>query len=495
MMVPEKARVMVVDDEPIVLESWQELLGERYQVTTFLDPLAAAHHVGKSDVEIDVALLDVRMPGLDGLGLLKIVKEKQPGAEVIMVTAHGSIPMAVDALQAGAYDFLQKPVEDLGEALGRIERAVERRRLRALNQVLARKVEAWSPGTQIVGETRAIVELRQQIERIADSPGPVVVQGEPGTGKALVVRALHGRGQRAQRPLVIFEAAARRSTEVITRELFGSDRTPQTGLWAKAQGGVLYLREIGELPVPVQTRLLRALEEPGGGDVRVVAGTSHNLKSMVTKGRFRAELYARLSTFTLALPPLRERPADVPLIAHHLLRRHVERMGVAWRGFSDEALDALCEYSWPGNVRELDGAIEHALTLADGALIEIGHLPPAVTASGGSRPRRGVLEGLAPGTLASSPYAEARRRLLRDFDTRYWEDLLEMTEGNLSEAARRSGLDRSNLRRRLRRAGVPYDTFRPSTAGGERAPARRRRLRPSSAGVTPMPNPGGTPRS
>ncbi len=470
-MSPERSlpRVVVVDDEPIILESWRETLGSKYEVALFLDPLAAAKHVANASVEIDVALIDLRMPGMDGMTLMRHVREKQPMAEVILVTGHGTIPLAVDAIQLGAYDFLQKPIVDLDAALLRIDRAIEHKRLRERNAALSKRLQAWSPESELVGDGPAMRRLRTLVDQIADAPTPVMLRGEAGTGKELVARALHARGPRRERPFLTFDAASV-GEELCEGELFGWERgavpgaeNARLGLLEAAEGGVLFLTEIADLPARTQVRLVDALQEgefrPLGAtrarkvDTRVVAASRMDLERLVREGRFREDLLLRLSTLVIELPPLRERKPDLPLLARHLLDKHARRVGRDLIGFSDAALEALVAYPWPGNARELETAIEHAAVLATGSMIELQHLPSTVTART-TRPRRTTEAQLAPGTLANVPYAEARTRMLGDFERRYLLDLLELAEGNLSEAARRSGIDRSNLRRILRKAGL-----------------------------------------
>ncbi len=462
-------RVIVVDDEPIILESWREALGGRYEVELYLDPLAAMRHVSNADVEIDVALLDLRMPGMDGMTLMRHVREKQPLAEVILVTGHGTIPMAVDAIQLGAYDFLPKPIVDLEAALLRIDRAVEHKRLREHNTTLTKRLAAWSPDSELVGDGPAMRRLRSLVDQLADAPTPVLLRGETGTGKELVARALHARGPRRERPFLSFDVASV-GEELCEGEIFGWERgampgadNARRGLLESSEGGVLFITEIAALPARTQVRLVDALQEgeyrPLGGsrarkvETRVIAASRMDLERLVREGLFREDLLQKLSTLVIELPPLRERKPDLPLLARHLLDKHARRVGRELLGFTDVALGALVAYPWPGNARELEAAIEHAVVLANGPMIELSHLPGTVTARS-ARPRRATAAQLAPGTLASVPYAEARAHMLDDFEHRYLLDLLELSGGNLSEAARRSGIDRSNLRRILRKAGM-----------------------------------------
>ncbi len=467
-----KAKVVVVDDEPVILESWREALGGAYDVELFSDALAARRYLEGN--EADVALLDVRMPGMDGLALLEHIRRVQPLTEVVMITGHGTIQNAVQAIQLGAYDFLCKPIDDLDAAVRRIQSAVDKKRLREVNQSLRTRLEAHGPSTQLVGDSRAVHKTRAMLEQIADSTAPVLICGESGTGKELVARALHSQSNRKDMAFVAVNCAAVSDT-LIDSELFGHERGAFTGavaahkgLFEAADGGVLFLDEIGDVPPQTQVKLLRVLQEgevrPVGAtkarkvDVRVVVATNVDLERAMREGRFREDLYYRISTFRLELPPLRERREDIPLIAQHLLDKIARKYGRALRGFTDAGLQALVAHAWPGNVRELNNALEHAATLAPGELIDVAHLPSFVVAGGAGQARRAAAQ--AVGGVSTTPYTTARVQMLDEFELRYLKDLLAATDGNLSEASRRSGIDRSNLRRMMKRHGLKAAGFR-----------------------------------
>ncbi|MEO1481613.1 MAG: sigma-54 dependent transcriptional regulator [Myxococcota bacterium] len=469
-----RAKVAVVDDEPVILESWSEMLDNRYQVELFSDPLAAQRHFDTEDV--DVALLDIRMPGIDGLALLDHLQRVQPRAEAIVVTGHGTIQTAVQALQQGAYDFLCKPIDDLDSAVRRIEAAVERKRLKEVNANLRSRLDAFGPETELIGESRAIDQVKKLVEQIADSTAPVLISGESGTGKELVARALHRRSNRADAPFIAVNCAAMTET-LIDSELFGHEKGAFTGavgshkgLFEAADSGVLFLDELGDVPLQTQVKLLRALQEneirPVGStrsrkvDVRVIAATNVDLERAMRGGTFREDLYYRISTFRVTLPPLRDRRDDIPLIAQHLLDKFTRRVGASAIRFGDSAMHALVAYEWPGNVRELNNAVEHAATLTNSETIELDQLPSFVNAGISSRAVRNAALLSGVGSISSRPFSEARQQLIEDFEVRYLKDLLGSTEGNLSEASRRSGIDRSNLRRMLKRHTIKAATFR-----------------------------------
>ncbi len=467
-----KPVVVAVDDEPFVLEAWSAALDDRYKVEAFAEPFAALRFIESHD--FDLALLDVRMPQMDGIALLEQVKRCNPEAEVILVTGHGTIPLAVQAIQRGAYDFLCKPIDDLPAALRRIEAAVERRRLRQLNARLSDQLAAFTPATELVGVSRAIERIRVLIGQIADTSAPVLICGESGTGKELAARALHSASARRGGPFVAINCGAVTET-LIDSELFGHERgaftgatMSHTGLFEAADRGVLFLDEIGDVPAQTQVRLLRAIQEgevrPVGStksrkvDVRVVAATNANLERSIRAGQFREDLFYRISTFRIDMPSLRERPDDVPVIAQHLLAKFAQRYNRELPTFTDEALATLVAYDWPGNVRQLNNALEHAATLCGAGPIDVPHLPAFVTTRARARLRRAANADPEGGPAVT--FSEARAQVLQEFERRYLEDLLNATGGNLSEAARRSGVDRTNLRRLVRSYNLRIEEFR-----------------------------------
>ncbi len=472
-----RARIVVVDDERMILEAWVEALGQKYEVVSFSDAVAARLHFESHD--IDVALLDLRMPGMDGMALLAELRRVQPKAEVIVVTGHGTIETAVQAMQMGAYDFLCKPITDLDAAVRRVDSAVAHKELRDLNATLRERLDAHSPDTTLIGESREMQKVRALITQIANAPTSVLIVGESGTGKELAARSLHTQSHHTDKPFIAVNCGAISET-LIDSELFGHERGAFTGavaahrgLFEAAHGGTLFLDEIGDVPAPTQVRLLRALQEGeiravGSAksrkvEVRVICATNVDLDRAKEQGKFREDLYYRISTFRLELPPLRKHREDIPLIAQHLLDKYAKRSGRHIARFSDEALAALMAYDWPGNVRELANAVEHAAILCTSDTIDGDHFPSFVTTRGPTRRESAPVAGEF-GSVASQPYSQARDQLLSDFDQRYLQDLLSSAGGNLSEAARRSGVDRSNLRRMLRRYAIRVEGFKDEGA-------------------------------
>jgi DNA-binding NtrC family response regulator len=461
-----KPQVAIVDDDPLILESWRAALAERFAVSTFRLPGEAERHF--EEERVDVALLDFQLPGSDGLSLLRRLKKLQPDAQVVILTGHGSIQLAVEATRAGAFDFLTKPVEDPAALVLRLEAALERKRLSADNAALRSRLDAHLPVTQLIGESEAMRRLRTLVARVAATEAPVLIEGESGTGKELVARALHAQSPRRDKPFLPVNCAAV-SESLIDSELFGHERgaftgatTAHKGLFEAAHEGVLFLDEIGDVPLSTQVRLLRALQDgeirPVGAtrsrrvDVRVLAATNVDLGRAMAEGRFRQDLFYRLSAFRIELPALRQRGSDVELLAEHMLERGRLRGEASADGFAPETLALLRRYPFPGNVRELKNVVGYALALCDGKWIEPSHLPPHLVAQVGSSPPADA-DAASLHLLDDLNYRVARDR----FERRYIHELLRVSGANLSEASRRSGVDRSNLRRMLRRLGVALD--------------------------------------
>jgi len=375
-------RVLLVDDDNSLREVLRrELSDSGFDVRVFAEAKAALDEVAVQPA--DVALIDLRLPGMDGMELLKRLRRTDETMPVVMLTGHGAVREAVEAMRCGAYDFLTKPVSL--ESLERVlARACDRRDLLQENRRLRRLTENDQETPEILGEsepTRAMCEL---IARVAPSDAPVLVVGESGTGKELVARAIHARSPHSARPFVVVHCGAI-PENLIESELFGHERGAFTGaerrragLFEAAHGGTLFLDELGELPLAVQPVLLRALQfgeirAVGGNrvqrvDVRVVAATHRDLPGEIEKGTFREDLYYRLATLVVDVPPLRARPQDVTLLARVFLEREATKLGRPL-SFEAAALDALSRLGWPGNVRELENAVVRMATLAPGSAI------------------------------------------------------------------------------------------------------------------------------
>ncbi len=460
-------RVLVVDDEPTLLRALEALLRKKgYEVTGLDSPIVATQKLAQEDY--DVALLDIKMPQLSGLELLSAVKHRRPEVEVIMMTGHATVETALSAVRAGAYDYLTKPFDDVELVARAVAKAAERKMLFDRNRQLesALREKEGAQGEGLVGNSATIREVTRMIEAVAYSAATVLVTGESGTGKELVARALHARSPRKGHPFVALNCGALTET-LLESELFGhvkgaftGAQRDQKGLFDAADGGTIFLDEIGDIPLATQVRLLRVLQEGeikrvGSADsvkvdVRIIAATHRDLPKLVKLGKFREDLFYRLNVINIPLPALRERVEDIPLLAHHFLRRYAERLAKKVRALSPEAIELLCGYRWPGNVRELENAIERAVVLCRGEIITPADLPPAVTGRTAPLVREAPTNGDESAWLTLS-YAAAKEQALRRFEKSYVEALMRACDNNISAAARKAGMDRSNFKRVLRK--------------------------------------------
>jgi DNA-binding NtrC family response regulator len=462
-----RGRVLVVDDKENILKLFARLLGDTYEVTCAGDGTRALALVAAQ--EFDVVVSDVRMPGADGFEVLRAVKSRYPDTEVVMMTGYATVPDAVEAMRAGAFDYLQKPfLPDAPTEL--VARAMERRRLR---------LQAGVPGqgapstdfafTGVVGSSAAMQEAHRLIEQAARLDITVLLTGETGTGKELAARAVHLNSARRERPFVAVNCGAL-PAELVESELFGHGKGAFTGaaqakagLFEEANGGTLFLDEVGDLPLSAQVKLLRVLQEKEVRrvgetrsvrvDVRVVAATHRDLRAAAAQGSFREDLFYRLNVFPVQLPPLRERKEDIPLLAAHLLDKHCKTMGRTLEGMTPEALRALLGYPWPGNVRELENALMRAVAVASGPRVTERDLPLEV------RERQ---EGTLPGGAARQlPYRDALDLARDRFSREYLTALLRDFEGNVTRAAEHAGIERESLHRLLKRYSIRSDDFKP----------------------------------
>jgi two-component system response regulator HydG len=401
--------------------------------------------------EFDVALVDLRMPGMPGIELCSRIVESRPDLPVVVITAFGSLESAVAAIRAGAYDFVSKPIEmDMLKLV--VERAARHRELERKVRTLGEALDRTSRFEELIGTSPPMLRLFDQLDRVAPSDVSVLVAGESGTGKEVVARALHKRSGRRDGPFVPVNCSALPET-LLESELFGhvrgaftDARADRTGLFVQADGGTLFLDEIAEVPLPLQPKLLRALEartvRPVGGDaevgfdVRLVAATNRDLESAVAENRFREDLFYRIDVVRIDLPPLRARGGDVLVLAQHYLETYAARMSKDVRGLSKPVAEKLLAYAWPGNVRELRNAIERAVALTLFDEIGVEDLPERVRDYKSSELR---LDDQDPENLP--PMSEVERRYIRH--------VLEATGGNKTLAARILGFDRRTLYRKL----------------------------------------------
>ncbi|MFO1065588.1 MAG: sigma-54 dependent transcriptional regulator [Pirellulales bacterium] len=444
-------RVVIIDDERNMCELLEMDLKLRgYETAAFTAAGEALAYLDGHDA--DVVVTDVRMPGTNGIELCSQVSAKYPDVPVIVMTAFGSMETAVAALRSGAYDFLTKPVEsDLLAAA--IQRAVEHHRLQDHVRRLTETIDHRKHFGEILGESPAMQAVYSQLVQLAQTDTTVLLTGESGTGKELVARSIHRRSRRAAAPLVTVNCAAL-PENLLESELFGHTkgaftdaRGERKGLFLQADGGTIFLDEIGEMPLAMQAKLLRVLEQrtvrPIGGereipiDVRIISATNRDLESAVEDHKFREDLFYRVNVIQIELPPLRARGSDILLIAQYYVRHFAERMTKQVSGIDPAAAERLLTYNWPGNVRELRNVIERAVALTPRDIITAADLPDKLQKF---RPDSVTLAGEDPGELVS----------LEEVELRYIQHVLKAVAGNQSQAARILGVDRKTLHRKLK---------------------------------------------
>ncbi|HUX37167.1 MAG TPA: sigma-54 dependent transcriptional regulator [Rectinemataceae bacterium] len=459
-----RSTILVADDEKNIREGLAEALGvEGYRVVTAADGDEAMGLVEGGGV--DLVITDLRMPKLSGRDLLRKISSRYPGLPVIVLTGHGTIEDAVQAIRTGAFDFLTKPV-NLDHLSLLAKRALEARELARKNRELEDEIEAQRRSSSILGSSGGMRKVMDLVRRVAPTRASVLITGESGVGKELVADALHNLSPRRDGPLVKVHCAAL-AESLLESELFGHEKGSFTGANARkrgrfelADGGTLFLDEIGEINQTVQIKILRVLQERkfervGGEetvdvDVRIVAATNRDLAKEVAEGRFREDLYYRLNVVNIAVPPLRERRDDIPLLAIAFLREFAEENRKHVEGFDARARQALYAHPWPGNVRELRNCVESAVVMARGATIGLDDLPPSLRGGGGER------DVLVP---AGSSLAQAEAILIRE--------TLLAQGGNKSKTAEILGIGRKTLYQKLEEYGVEGDS---ANAGQTDAP-------------------------
>ena len=444
--------ILIVDDESSIRQSLAEVLeDEGYAAAQAESGEACLETLRKRS--FDVVLLDIWLPGIDGLETLGKIREIDAAPEVIMISGHGTIETAVRATKLGAYDFLEKPLS-LDKTLILIKNAVDAKRLREENRDLKQKL---LPKSVIVGDSVPMKALRQQIQIMAPTNGRVLIYGESGTGKELVARAIHMQSPRKDEMFVEVNCAAI-PEDLIESELFGHRQgsfpgaaLDKEGTFQKAHGGTLFLDEIGDMSLKTQSKVLRTLEEqrfvPVGGDepitvdARVIASTNKDLEEEISRGNFREDLFYRLNVIPFSVPPLREHKEDVPLLARHFLKEFSAAYGRRSREITDDAIEVLSRYAWPGNVRELRNVIERIVIMNPTTVrFERKHLPPLVHRDGSRR-----AAGSEFSTLHQARAAYERDYILKKLDENH---------GNVSRTAEVLGLERSHLYRKMKTLGI-----------------------------------------
>jgi DNA-binding NtrC family response regulator len=473
-----RVKVMVVEDDPEVAKTIARKLGGdglEVEISDDPRPVLARLDAGEGD-DWDVVLLDVGLPGMSGIDVLRRFREANSLASIVMLTGDNSANTATTCMRAGAFYYLTKPFRPY-ELSSMVESAARYSTLRRELAGARQAIIDDAADNLLVGTSPAMRKLRAALDRLASQDVSILIRGESGTGKELVARALHERGSRRKRRFVALNCGAIPES-LIDSELFGHAKGAFTGatadrpgVFVEADGGTLFLDEIGDMPMAVQARLLRVLQEgevrPVGGsgvrnvDVRVIAATHVDLTVAVEQNRFREDLYYRLNVVVLSVPPLRERYEDLPMLAAHFLRKHG---GASPLSLSPDALDALMSYSWPGNVRELENAIMHAVALRQGGEVLMPEsLPSAVVARANGRTSTSTtvpIAALGGDDEQLPPLTEAKRRASAVFEKNYLIVAMERAKGSISEAARLAGLDRTNFRRLLQRHGIDATQFK-----------------------------------
>jgi len=454
-----RIRVLVVDDDQAVREALARTLEKLgFDVAAAADGQAGLDRLRQGDIHI--LLADLKMPKLSGQELLKAAKAIAPDVEVIVITGHGTVEDAVEAMKEGAYDFITKPFKRV-QLEKTIKKAAEKQALVLQNRALQQRLDQLEDAGQIIGSSPAMLRTLDLVGQVAPSTATVLIQGESGSGKELIANAIHHGSPRRDRPFIKLNCAALPET-LLESELFGYERGAFTGAAARkegrfelADGGTLFMDEIGDLSPATQAKLLRVLQagefERLGGtrtlkvDVRLVAATNADLATRVREKRFREDLFYRLNVITIQIPPLRERHEDIPLLAQHFLRRFAVKNAKAITGFTDEALDVLQTYSWPGNVRELENVIERAVVLTRSTMISPADLPETVV--GSDQATRHLVVSIG------TPLEEVEDRLI--------EETLRYTKGDKTLAAKLLGIATRTIYRRMKAEPEPSQGDQP----------------------------------
>jgi two-component system response regulator AtoC len=448
----KKNKVLIVDDEPSFVKMVRyNLQIDNYEVESASGGDEALHKARENMP--DLVFLDLKMPGMDGIQVLKQIKSQDGNIPVIMISGKSDIETAVEAMKAGAYDFITKPFE-VNELLIKARNALRNKELMEEVGALKFEIEKKYQFENMIGKSPKMQKIFSEIENVLNNDVTVLIQGESGTGKELVARAVHYNGFRKKKPFVVLNCGAI-PENLLESELFGYERGAFTGAlerkvgkFEKADGGSIFLDEIGELPFATQVKLLRALQEReierlGGHekimvDVRIITATNKDLKKEVSQKRFREDLFYRIAVFPILIPPLREHKEDIPLLIAHFLKIYNQRAGKKIDGVSERAMDILMGYSWPGNIRELENVIERAVVLVKDSMIRPEHLPRELRAVSSGKKGRGAAEILSLEKLEEKAMREA----------------ITATSGNVSQAAKKLGIGRATFYRKAKKYGI-----------------------------------------
>jgi DNA-binding NtrC family response regulator len=453
---PSDMTILIIDDEETQLKSLESFLKRREFQTFTAGDGESGFEVARKNT-IDLVLSDYRMPGWNGLVVLRKIKELNPEIDVVIMTAYGSIEDAVEIMKAGAYDYLTKPI-DLDELENLINRIKEKRLLLRENKLLKEQLQEKFKFEAIISQSGEMEEVLNTAGRVAASKASVLIRGESGTGKELIARAIHFASERKSKPFVVVNVAAL-SENLIESELFGHEKgaftgasQKRTGRFEQADGGTLFIDEVGDIPMPVQVKLLRAIQfgeiERVGGtnpihvDTRIIAATHRNLEEFIQSQTFRSDLYYRLNVITIQIPPLRSRKSDLPVLIDHFIGKYSGVNQKKVSGISSEARDKLMKYDFPGNVRELENIIERAVIMARGEYITIADLPQQANVFSESA------------LLDPAQLQDGHEAKMKAFEKEMILKALEESKGNQSAAARVLGITERHLRSRLEKLGL-----------------------------------------
>ncbi len=464
-----RQRILVVDDHRDMLRMLKRLLESELEVEVLTSESATSAVEIMNKEQAALAILDVKMPGMDGITLLKELRAIDNNLIVIILTGFGTVEMAVEALKLGAYDFLTKPVNN-ERLVHTVKRALEYRRVLDEKSALEKRIAQETLKREIIGESRAIKELLEKISAVAVTDETILIRGETGTGKELAARTIHRLSNRAEGPFITVNCPAIPES-ILESELFGyrkgaftSATTDRKGLFEEADRGTIFLDEIGDIPPSVQTKLLRVLQEkefkPLGDtrtvkvDVRVIASTNQDLEAKIERGEFREDLYYRLNVITLRMPSLNERAEDIPMLANHFLKEYVIEYGKDISGFDPDAMEYLMSRSWKGNVRELQNVVKRAVIFSKGNRIGRADFESPVLENPCSDD---VIE-----RLLNIDYRTAKQKVLERFTREYVSHVLKKTGGNITHAAKMAGMERQALQQLMKRYGIDPSEYRPS---------------------------------
>lgn len=458
-----KIKILIIDDEQVVCDSCERFLSEEgYEVETALNGKEGIGLIEGGD--FDIVISDLKMPGVSGMDVLDYVRDNRPDVQVIMITGYSTIANAVESIKKGAADYIPKPFTP--DELLSVVRETSIKRMQTRDKIYQYSVKPYQYGLDnIIGASDKMIKIYGLIEKVADTDATVLITGESGTGKELIARAVCNHSGRKDRQFIPVDCSTL-AQGLLESELFGHKKGSFTGalrdkrgLFDIADGGTLFLDEVSNIPMDIQSKLLRVIEtreyRPVGGekfkkiDIRLITATNRDLKTMIEKGNFREDLYYRLNVFSIDLPPLRDRPEDIPLLAYHFLRQACRNLDKSIRGFSSDAMQILLKYDWPGNIRELKNAVERMVVMADEDLLSKESLPEVID-------RENIDGDSGPTTNEELKRLkqEAREKAVQDVEKNFVLDALARNEWNATRAAEETGMQRSNFQALMKKYNI-----------------------------------------